>query len=142
MDERPVQRMKYRFMYLICHQDSGAWDQSTAKRLSHHDHVRLYFISLSGQELAGPTHPCLYLVQNEQSSVGLAEFLNTSEIIRRRQNNATFTLNRLEDHGCDRFGLQPVFHGRQISERNFGGSASHRPQALAPEVASHSGKRA
>src|SRR5258707_8190624 len=99
MDERPVQRMKYRFMYLIRHQDSGAWDQSTAKRLSHHNHVRLHFISLSRQKPTGAPHPCLYLVQNEQSSVGLAEFLNTSEIVRRRQNDASFTLNRLQDHG-------------------------------------------
>src|SRR5260370_35183555 len=102
MDERPVQRMKYRFMYLICHQDSGAWDQSTAKRLSHHDHVRLYFISLSGQAVAGPTHPCLYRVQNEQGSVGLAAFLNTIGIIRPRQDTATSPLNRAQDHTAHR----------------------------------------
>src|SRR5258707_10628537 len=123
MDERPVQRMKYRFMYLIRHQDSGAWDQSTAERLSHHDHVRLYFISLSGQERTGAPHPCLYLVQNEQSSVCLAEFLNSSKIVRWRQNDASFTLNRLEDHRRDRFGRKQLSHGHQTSETNFLGAA-------------------
>ena|ERR1700746_1316725 len=123
MDEGPAQRVKYRFVYLIRHQHSGAWDQSPAERLSHYDNVRLYSVSLCCEERAGASHAGLYLIENKQRPVTLAESLHASEIVCWWRNDSRLSLNRLQDHGGDRFGRQQLFDGYQISKRNFVGSS-------------------
>ena len=55
----------------------------------------------AGEHFAGSPHPSLHFVKDQQRAELIAQFTNRGEIAQRRQNDATFTLDRFKDHRCD-----------------------------------------
>ena len=60
--------------------------------------VRLYVLMLAGEHLARAPHTGLHFIEDHQCVELIAQLTHGGEIARRRQNDATFTLNRLKDH--------------------------------------------
>src|ERR1700744_4831789 len=133
MEDRPVN--------LAGHKHGGTRDKASTQRFGHHDHVRIYSVTLPGEESAGTPHPGLHFIQNEQGTVLVTEGLHPGKITGRRQNDPSFSLDGLQNHGSNFFVYQQFLNSRQIAKRDLVSPAEHGTETLPPEAATHQGKR-
>ena len=86
--------------------------------------VRLYVLMLAGEHLARAPHTGLHFIEDHQCAELIAQLTHGGEIAWRRQNYATFALNRFEDH-CSHiitgfFALvKSRAHGFDIAKRHM-----------------------
>ena len=71
---------------------------TAAQSLSAGHQVGSNAVMINAEPFAGTADTGLYLIGNQQSTLLLADFLHLTQVTRRRNNNAAFALNRLQDN--------------------------------------------
>src|ERR1700733_13125636 len=133
MEDRPVN--------LAGHEHGGTRDKASTQRFGHHDHVRIYSVTLPGEESAGTPHPGLHFIQNEQGTVLVTEGLHPGKIAGRRPDDTRLSRDRFQNTSTNFLEVQQFLNSRQVSEGDLVSPAQHWTEALPPEAASHQGKR-
>lgn len=74
------------------------WHYAAAERFGKAEDIRLHVLMLAGEHFARAPHTGLHFIEDHQGAKLITQLTHGGEITRRRQNDATFALNRLEDH--------------------------------------------
>src|SRR6266700_3058791 len=89
----------------------------------------MHFLVLEGEPSAGPAEPRLDLIEDQQDLVGVAEAPQFREPTDRRENYASLTLDRLDQHRDGRRRNRPFDRGR-VAETNSAKARRKRAEAV------------
>ena len=105
--------------------------QSAAKRFCQRENIGRHSICLAGEKSAGPSHPGLHLIENEQCTKPAAQLQCGFKIARRRDVNPRLPLDRLNQKSRKiiRSSRQCCFQRCEISERHVPETRCRRAEA-------------
>ncbi len=104
---------------------------AAAERFRQAQNVRLHVFVLAGEHLAGTPHAGLDFVEDQQRAKLVAQLTHGRQIALRREDDAAFTLNGLQDHrrhviaGFTAFA-QHGAHGVNVAERHVAEARQQR----------------
>src|SRR6516225_2088399 len=90
---------------------------ATAQRLAQNESVRADTFVLIRKPGAGPAETRLHLVEDQKDTLGVADPPHARQPTLRRHDDASFALNRFDQHGSS-IGTDRALHSGKVAERN------------------------
>ncbi len=141
MDDGALYGAIDRVVDALLHQHGAAGNDTTAESFRQDHDVRPDVKLMSGQECPGTIHAGLYFVEDEQSSVALAEALRFRQVLGRGNVHTSLGLDRFHDERSKLPRSQFCGELLDIVEGNRLCILQQRPEAVAPERVVHKRQR-
>ncbi len=103
--------------------------EAAAQRFRAGEDIRRHAIVHIGKQIAGTPHSALYFIKHQQCLVLVAELAQPLQELRRRGQNATFSLYRLNHHRAGMV-IHHRFHRMEIVKRYMDDIRRFRPKAI------------